>query len=131
MTKICIYQVEFDAHVGVTEEERATPQKISSDLELTGVINTAADDLNETIDYDAVCRKMMAICQTPVCLIETFAEKIVQMALENTRVRSVRVRVKKDHPSLKEIRGGFVVEIERGRSDCKSDADKRESQSYD
>ena len=113
-----IYQIEFDARVGVTEEERSSPQKISVNLELTGAINTLADDLNETIDYDTICRKLIKVCQDkPVCLIETFAEKIVQMVFEDPRVDSVWVRVKKNHPPLEEIKGGFVIEIQRSRGD--------------
>jgi len=116
MTKIGIYQIAFNVHVGITEEERAVPQQISVDLELTGAINTLLDSLDETLDYDMICRKLIAVCQgTPVCLIETLAEKIVQMVLGDHRVNSVWVRVKKDHPPLQEIRGGFVVEIQRER----------------
>jgi len=114
LTKIGIYKVTFDLHVGVTEEERSVPQTISVDLELIGEINTQSDNLDETIDYDTICRKMIAVCrEAPVLLIETLAEKIAQMALSTPRVDSVLVRVKKEHPPLKEILGGFVVEIQR------------------
>lgn len=114
MTKIGIYQVRFDAHVGVTEAERAVAQPISVDLELTGEINTDSDRLEETIDYDALCRNIIDISQkSPVNLIETLAGKIAQKALEEARAISVLVRVKKCHPPLKEIQGGFVVEVQR------------------
>jgi dihydroneopterin aldolase len=48
-----------------------------------------------------------------VNLIETLTEKIAQSALEDLKITSVLVRVKKCHPPLKEIKGGFVVEISR------------------
>jgi len=114
MNKICIYQIEFDGHVGVTEEERATPQKISVDIELTCDMNTRSDNLDDTIDYDHLCRDIVEMGRNEyVNLIETLTEKIAQSALEDSKATSVLVRVKKCHPPLKEIKGGFVVEISR------------------
>jgi dihydroneopterin aldolase len=116
MNKICIYQIEFDGHIGITAEERDTPQQISVDIELTCDISTESDNLYDTIDYDHLCKKIVAIGQTEsLNLIETLAEKIVQQGLEDARVRTVLVRVKKCHPPLKDIKGGFVVEILRHR----------------
>lgn len=116
MDKICIYQIEFDGHIGVTEEERSTPQPISVDIELTCDINTQSDSLYDTIDYDAVCRKIVEIGRNSYLnLVETLAEKIVKTALEDSRVTSVLVRIKKCRPPLKEIKGGFVIEISRHR----------------
>ena len=114
MTRIGIEQIVFDVHVGVTEEERSVPQQISTDIELMGQINTQCDQLDQTIDYDAVCRNMITAGQSmrPL-LIETLAEKMAQVALAEPRVESVRIRVRKCHPPLKEIRGGFVVELQR------------------
>ncbi len=116
MTKIGVYQIEFDAHIGVTEEEQSVPQPLSVDLELTGDIQTDSDRLEETVDYDAVCKKVLEIGRkTRLKLIETLADKIVEEILTAPLVRSVLVRVKKMNPPLKEIKGGFVVEIERQR----------------
>ena len=116
MTKIGIYQIEIDVHVGVTEEERSVPQPISVDMELTGLISTTSDNIDQTIDYDALCRQVIAIGhQARVSLVETLAEEMAQKALLDLRVTSVLVRVTKKNPPLKEIRGGFVVEIVRHR----------------
>jgi dihydroneopterin aldolase len=115
MNKICIYQIEFDGHIGITEEERTTPQPLSVDIELTCNINTESDDLYDTIDYDLLCKKIVEIGHETLNLIETLAEKITKSALEDKRVTAVLVRVKKCHPPLKEIKGGFVVEILRHR----------------
>ena len=114
MNKIGIYQIELDAHVGTTEEERAIPQKLSVDIELICDINTCSDDLHDTIDYDDLSKKIVAIGRNESFnLVETFAEKMAQKALEEPRVRSVLIRVKKCHPPLQEIKGGFVVELSR------------------
>jgi len=114
MDKICIYQIEFDGHIGITEEERISPQPLAVDIELTCDINTQSDSLYDTIDYDHLCKKIVEIGRNSYLnLIETLAEKITRTALEDPRVRSILVRVKKCYPPLKEIKGGFVVEISR------------------
>jgi len=93
------------------------PQPLSVDIELTCDINTCSDNLYDTVDYDMLCRKIVEIGHNAYLnLIETLAERITQSALENQMVTSVLVRVKKCQPPLKEIRGGFVVEILRHRS---------------
>lgn len=118
MTKIGVYSIVFDAHIGVTEEERGTLQQLSVDLELTGEINTDSDHLEDTIDYDTLCRKIMKIGrESSMNLVETLAGKIAQMALLEPRVVAVLVRVKKLRPPLKEIQGGFAVEIQRRRNE--------------
>ncbi len=117
MTKIAIYQIEFDAHIGTTEEEREIPQSLSVDLELTCAINTTSDRLEDTIDYDAIAQAVVRIGQqNRVNLIETLAERMVEETLLDLRVLSARVCVKKCHPPFKPIRGGFVVEITRSRT---------------
>jgi dihydroneopterin aldolase len=116
MDKIAIYQIAFDAHIGTTEEERAIPQSLLVDIELTGAINTVSDRLEDNMDYDRISRQVVdlgRVCR--VNLIETLTEKIAQKALEDPLVISVWVRVKKCHPPLKEICGGFFVEISRSR----------------
>ncbi|MEK7747677.1 MAG: dihydroneopterin aldolase [Nitrospirota bacterium] len=114
MDKIGIYQIAFDAHIGTTQEERAIPQPLMVDIELTGAINTVSDRLEDNIDYDLICRKIIDLGQTTsVNLIETLTEKIAQKVLEDRNVESIFVRVKKCNPPLKEIQGGFSVEIMR------------------
>ena len=114
MDKIGIYQIVFDAHIGTTKEEQAIPQKLSVDIELTGLINTVSDRLEDNIDYDLICRNIVNLGQTTcVNLIETLTEKIAQNVLEDRNVESIFVRVQKCNPPLKEIQGGFTVEIMR------------------
>lgn len=116
MAKLGVYQIAFLGHVGVTEEEQNTPQPLQVDIELTGAIDTASDQLEGTVDYDALCRKILEIGrQSRVQLIETLADRMADVGLEDHRIHSVCVRVTKCHPPLKEIEGGFVVQIRRAR----------------
>ncbi len=116
MDKIAIYEIRFDAHIGVTEEEQEKAQPLSVDLEITGEMSTHSDRLEETIDYDMHCRNIVDLGrQSRVKLIETLAEQMAQTVLQDPKVRSVFVRVKKCAPPHPAIFGGFVVEIIRNR----------------
>ncbi|HLG21191.1 MAG TPA: dihydroneopterin aldolase [Candidatus Manganitrophaceae bacterium] len=119
MDKLAIYDIEFHGHCGVTDEERAAGQRLSVDLELTCDLKSPAlsDRLEAAVDYDLLCGKIVKIGrETRVHLVETLAEKIAEKVLEDRRIASVLVRVKKCHPLREEIRGGFVVEIRRERT---------------
>lgn len=116
MDTLAIYQIEFHGHCGVTEEERTIGQRLSVDVEMKCDVAVAAqtDQLKDTIDYDRLCGEIAKIGrESRVRLIETLAERIAGKILEDRRIISVSVRVKKCLPPREEIRGGVVVEIMR------------------
>ncbi len=119
MDRLAIYEIEFHGHCGVTEEERTIGQRLSVDVEIECDVAGAArsDRLEETIDYDRLCGEIVKIGrESRVHLIESLAEKIARKILEERRIASVTVRVKKCLPPREEIRGGVVVEIVRSRN---------------
>ena len=114
--QICIHQIEFHGHCGVTDAEREAGQRLSVDLFLTCDLRPAAasDRLQETIDYDRLAMRIVQLGRRMrVRLLETLAEQIADAALEDSRVRSVCVRLKKPLPPSEEIRSGVVIEITR------------------
>ncbi|MFQ5781012.1 MAG: dihydroneopterin aldolase [Nitrospiria bacterium] len=118
MDKLAIYQIEFHGHCGVTEAERSTGQRLSVDIEMTCDLKKAAetDRLEETIDYDRLCAEIVKMGKEQhLHLIETLADRITDKVLENQRIDSVLVRVKKLLPPREEIRGGVVIETCRRR----------------
>ena len=62
MDKIIINDLEVFYRIGVSEEERAAPQRLLISLEMTRDVSAAAaaDDLTKTIDYYAVTRRLLA-----------------------------------------------------------------------
>jgi dihydroneopterin aldolase len=119
MDRLAIYQIEFHGHCGVTEEERTIGQRLSVDVEMecdvAGVART--DQLKDAIDYDRLCGEIVKVGrESHVRLIETLAERIAGKILEDRRITSVTVRVKKCLPPREEIHGGVVVEIVRKKS---------------
>lgn len=116
MDKLAIYQIEFQAHCGPTEEERTVGQRLSLDIEIDCDLSqaTRSDRLEDTIDYDRLCATVLKVGrENHVNLIETLAEKIAAEILSDRRIVSVLVRLKKLLPPREEIRAGFLVEIFR------------------
>jgi dihydroneopterin aldolase len=104
------------ARVGVPDEERATPQELIVDLDLSFDIRAAAadDDFTRTIDYAAVRATLARVAaHQPYRLIETIAERAAAALLEEFPAERVRVTVKKpaalrslgvDYPAVEIVR---------------------------
>ncbi len=98
MDHIILSDLEVFYQVGVTEEERATPQRLLISLEMAHDFKSAAagDNLADTIDYYAVAQRLLRFgegCHWE--LIETLGVDIATMILQEFRPRSVTVEVKK------------------------------------
>jgi len=98
MDTIIIADLEVFCHVGVTDAERAKPQRLLLTVELSHDFKSAAhnDNLAETIDYDAVSKRLLHFgegCHWE--LIETLAVDLADMILEEFTPRSVSIEIKK------------------------------------
>lgn len=98
MDKITICDLEVFYHIGVPEAERARAQRLLLTVEIQADFApaAAADDLAQTIDYHAVCQRLLGFGQD--ChweLIETLAVDIAQMILADFSAKAVSVEVKK------------------------------------
>src|SRR5262245_13743984 len=98
MDTIVIKDLEVFYRVGVSEEERAKPQRLLLTLELTRDFWAAAenDDLAGTIDYHAVTQRLVKFGQDwDWRLIETLAEDVAGVLLNEFKPQRVSVQVKK------------------------------------
>ena len=98
MDTITISDLEVFYKVGITEAERATPQRLLVTVEMTHDFTSAAarDNLADTIDYFAVTQRLLNLGQD--ChweLIETLASDISATVLDEFKPGSVVVEVKK------------------------------------
>ena len=98
MDKITISDLEVQFHVGVTDTERAAPQRLLITVELTHDCKAAAqsDNLAETIDYYAVAQRVLQFgngCHWE--LIETLASDLAGDILDDFKPQTVMVEVKK------------------------------------
>ena len=98
MDQIVIQDLEVFYRVGVPDQERAKPQRLllTVELEHDFTLAAAADDLEKTIDYYHLSRRLLAFGEGREWkLIETLAVALADMILREFRPGRVAVEVKK------------------------------------
>lgn len=101
---------------GVLPEEQARPQPFEVDLELRLDLAPAgrSDALSDTVDYDGLAARVVAIIEKGGCaLLETLASRIAEAARSDPRVGSVAVTVRKLRPPVPVAVDHVAVRIER------------------
>lgn len=96
--RILIQGLELPVQIGVPDEERASWQTLRADLALSliGRVESFDDELQETVDYDAVAKQVRALAaERPRKLIETLAGEIANALLERQAICAVSVTIKK------------------------------------
>ena len=117
MDKVFIEQLSIWATIGVYDWEKQIKQQLLLDLLMDWDIRLASahDDLAHALDYARVSQAVTEHVQSrPFELIETVAEEVAQLILEQFHVSKVRVCVRK--PQAVESAANVGVEIERIRS---------------
>lgn len=108
----------FGRH-GVFEHERRDGQEFTIDLRLRLSLEQAAasDDVTDTVHYGELAEKVAAVVAgEPVNLIETLAERIAAVGLEDRRVQDVVVTVHKPHAPIPLTFADVAVTVHRRRS---------------
>src|SRR5690554_6892837 len=85
-------------HHGVFAEERENGQEFVLDVTVWLDFRAASDgdDLDQTVHYGVLAEQIVAAVERdPVDLIETLAERIASLVLENRSANAVRVTVHK------------------------------------
>lgn len=98
MGKITIVDLEVFMHVGVTDEERAQPQRLLLTVNMDYDFSSAAlsDRLTKTIDYFAVAQRLLQYgAGRNWKLIEKLATDIADLVLAEFQPNAVTVEVKK------------------------------------
>jgi dihydroneopterin aldolase len=96
--RILIEALELSSFVGVPEEERATPQRLTVSLVLEPIRDFRAleDRLENTVDYFTLTRFVQTLSLArPRKLIETLAEEIATELLARFPLRAVKVELRK------------------------------------
>ena len=98
MDQVLIEGLSLETVIGVYDWERTVRQRLELDLELGTDIRPAArdDDLGRTLDYAAICQRLAdyADANAPG-LVETFAERVAALLIEEFGVRQLRLTVRK------------------------------------
>ncbi|HTT01155.1 MAG TPA: dihydroneopterin aldolase [Steroidobacteraceae bacterium] len=116
--RIFLRGLEVDCIIGFIEWERRVRQTVVIDLELPVDCKSASrtDEVADTLDYKSVAKRVIAFVEaSEFKLVETLAQRIALLVLEDFGVPWVRVSLNK--PGA--IRGSrdVGVAIERTRAD--------------
>lgn len=98
MDSILIHNLTVHYRIGVTDNERAQPQKLHLTIELHRELSGAAasEDLSKTVNYQLVVNRLLRFgFRRQWCLVETLAQDIAKMLLKAYAVSSVTVEVRK------------------------------------
>ncbi len=101
---------------GVLPEEQVRPQPFEVDVELIVDVSAAgeSDDLDDTVDYAAVCDAVNRIVSTEQYrLLERLASRIAEVCRADPRVVGAVVEVRKLHPPVYAMLDYVAVRVER------------------
>lgn len=116
MDIIFLQGLTIETVIGIYDWERDIRQTVVLDLEMAADIRKSAEsnDIGHTVDYNAVSRRIIQFVEdSQFELVETLAERITQLLMEEFAIPWIRLRLNKRGA----IRGATDVGIliERGR----------------
>ncbi|GAB3439909.1 dihydroneopterin aldolase [Insolitispirillum peregrinum] len=104
--------------VGIYDHEHEEPQRVRFNVDLAvreGVDPLTSESIDDVVCYEQIVKRIRAIAQDGhTNLVETLAERVASMCLQDPRVRTARVRVEK--LDVFEDAASVGVEIERHSS---------------
>jgi (5-formylfuran-3-yl)methyl phosphate synthase len=111
--RVFVHDFAVSASIGAYGYERNTPQRVAFDVE--AVVRRAvshSDDMRDIFSYDVILDSIrLAVGHGHVQFVETLAEEVAASVLRHSRVRSIRVSVRK----IDVIDGAVGIEIHRER----------------
>ena len=110
MSTISLEALKVDTVIGVYAWEQRIHQAVSIDLEMStnSAAAAASDDIADALDYKAIAKRVMRFtAASRFALLETLAEKIADLVIEEFAVTAVKVSVSKP----KAVRGAENVRI--------------------
>ncbi|MCL1905483.1 MAG: dihydroneopterin aldolase [Clostridiales bacterium] len=118
MDKIFLKGLRFYACHGVYPEEKKRQQLFTVNVDMGVDTRPAAstDDISANVDYGRIYASVKKVVEeNSFNLLETLAEHIADMLLEDDRVQTVRVEVEKNHALYEGQFFSASIAIERGR----------------
>ncbi len=117
MDIIFIRDLRIDTVIGIYDWERAIKQTIHLDLEMgTDIARAAATDhIDDTLNYKAVSKRVIAFVEeSGFQLVETLAERIVELVLSEFDVPWMRLTLNKGG-AVRGAKGvGVIIERSKG-----------------
>jgi dihydroneopterin aldolase len=96
--RIHIEQLEVSTHIGVPEQERATPQRLTASISFWPYHEAGdlADKIENAVNYsDVVEEAKNFVRDQSVNLIETLADRLAMHLLKHFRIQKVTIELRK------------------------------------
>lgn len=114
LDRIHIRDLTLRCIIGIFPEERREPQDVNVNITLFADLREAArtDAIEDTVDYKRLKKAVMSMVEkSQFFLIETLADRIASLCLEDARVTAANVTV--DKPGALRFARSVAVEITR------------------
>jgi dihydroneopterin aldolase len=121
LDKIYIHALKTEAIVGIFDWERQVRQTVIIDIEFSADIRKAAlsDSIDDTLNYKGVAKRVLAFVEgSSFHLVETLAEHIAMLILEEFAVAWVRIALSK--PGAIRSSRDVGVNLERQAADLQT-----------
>ena len=121
---ISLESLEAKCIIGIYAWERKIKQKISIDLELPARVQKTAksDRIEDALNYKQVAKRVLSFVEgSRFHLIETMAEKLAELLLQEFRLPRIKIRISK--PGA--IRGARNVSVEISRKISRKPSSKK------
>jgi dihydroneopterin aldolase len=121
MDKIFIHALKTEAIIGIFDWERQVKQTVIVDIEISADIRKAAlsDSIDDTLNYKRVAKRVLAFVEESKChLVETLAEHVAMLILEDFGIAWVRISLSK--PGAIRNSRDVGVMLERNRDDLEN-----------
>jgi 7,8-dihydroneopterin aldolase/epimerase/oxygenase len=96
--RVFLRDLVVPCRIGVFRHEQGGTQRVRINLDLLVTESDAAqrDDPSRVVRYEKVTERIRALCtEQHIKLLETLAERIAALSLEDARVKAVTVRIEK------------------------------------
>src|ERR1700730_13308754 len=116
MDKIFIHALKTEAIIGIFDWERQVKQTVIVDLEISADVRKAAlsDSIDDTLNYKGVAKRVLAFVEgSQFYLVETLAEHIAMLILEEFGIVWVRIALSKPGAVRSSRDVGVVVDRDR------------------
>ncbi len=117
MDIVFIQGLKIDTVIGIYDWERQIRQDVTLNIEMGFDTSVAAktDHIDQTLDYKAVAKRLIEFVKaSKFQLVETLAEKITQIILNEFKVEKVKLTLNKGE-AVTGARGvGVIIERYRG-----------------
>ena len=113
---IFLQDLRVDTIVGIWDWERRVRQTVSIDLQMAADVATAAeyDDIEHTLNYKAVAKRVQQfVAESEYKLVETLAEKIAGIVMDEFDLAWIEVRLSKPGAIRNAKNVGVIIRREK------------------